>query len=91
MVPRNESGETKIFSAPLKYSDIEELSKNDIFIEKLLLGFRSEVGVEKSLLNEEQYKKVLDLKEAGKVTVKGDKIYSNDFMLADELALYIEG
>lgn len=87
----NENDVVKYIENPLKYSGMEELSKNDIFIEKLLLGFRSEVGVEKSLLSDEQYKKVLDLEEVGKVTIKGDKIYSNDFMLADELALYIEG
>lgn len=87
----NENDVIKYIQNPLEYSKIEKLSKEDILVEKLLLGFRSEVGVEKSLLDEKQYKKVPELEEEGKLEIKGDKIYSKDFMLADELALYIEG
>ena len=80
----------KYIEDPLKYEDIETLSEEDILIEKILLGFRSVAGVDKDLLNEQQYNKVLDLMEAGKVTEKNNRIYANDFLLADELALYID-
>lgn len=87
----NENDVVKYIQNSLAYSDIENLSSEDILLEKILLGFRSVVGVEKELLNEKQYKKVLDLIDIGKVKENGGRIYSNDFMLADELALYIEG
>ncbi|MEA3290003.1 MAG: radical SAM family heme chaperone HemW [Campylobacterota bacterium] len=76
---------------PLEYEDIEVLSQSDIVIEKLLLGFRSAVGVELKILNSIQKEKVYELEKLGKLNIKDDKAYSSDFMLADELALYIEG
>ena len=75
---------------PLEYEDIENLSSNDIVLEKLLLGFRSAVGIDIDILNDEQKDKLKELLEANKITIKDNRIFSNDFMLADELALYLE-
>jgi oxygen-independent coproporphyrinogen-3 oxidase len=86
----NEKDVIKYIEDPLKYEEIETLSKDDILIEKILLGFRSVVGVDKNILNEKQYEKLQDLIEAEKVIKKNGRIYSSDFLLADELALYID-
>ncbi len=75
---------------PLEYEDIENLSNEDIIVEKTLLGFRSVVGVNKELFTEIQKNKLNDLINGEKLIQKGDKVYSNNFMLADELALYLD-
>ncbi len=75
---------------PLEYEDIENLSNEDVIVEKTLLGFRSVVGVNKELFTEIQKNKLNDLINGEKLIQKGDKVYSNNFMLADELALYLD-
>ena len=72
---------------PLKYEEIEKLSKDDIQIEKMLLGFRSVVGVDIDNLDKT---KVEELTKANKVTLKNNSIYADDFMLADELVLFLD-
>jgi len=80
----------KYIDNPIVYEDIENLTKNDILVEKVLLGFRSEVGINLDIFDEEATKKILLLLESKKITKKGNKIYSTDFMLADELCLYLD-
>jgi len=75
---------------PLEYDEIETLSKDDIFIEKVLLGLRSIVGVETVNFNTEMKKKVEILLTENKITQKGTRIFAKDFMLADELSLYLD-
>ncbi len=72
---------------PLKFEEIELLSTEDIKLEKLLLGFRSLVGVSLDIFNQIQYERVLDLVKLKKLKIKQNKVYSTDFLLADELAL----
>lgn len=78
----------KYIETPL-FSDKEELSEMDIKTEKILLGFRCSLGVEYSILNENEMKKVDILIENKKITIKNDRIFNDNFLLADELALYI--
>ncbi|MDB2405322.1 radical SAM family heme chaperone HemW [Arcobacteraceae bacterium] len=80
----------KYIQDPIKYNDIEELTKDDVITEKVLLGFRSVVGVDISLFNSEQLKKVKELISMNKIVKKENKIYSNEYMLADELSLYLD-
>jgi len=80
----------KYIKNPLKYDDIEDLNENDVLIEKVLLGFRSIVGVNTNELNEISNKKAQILIETGKIEQIDNMIYSKDFMLADELSLYLE-
>ena len=80
----------KYIQNPLEYEDVEELSPNDVLIEKVLLGFRSIVGVDKNELNNNSNEKVKILVESNKIKQKENMIYSHDFMLADELSLYLE-
>jgi len=77
-------------SNPLKYDEIESLSKEDILVEKVLLGFRSVVGVALSLLHNIDKNKLQDLIGENKLIEKDNRLYCTDFMLADELALYLD-
>ncbi len=76
---------------PCSYDDTEELSSEDIKVEKVLLGFRSEVGIDKNMLNDKELNKAYNLEELGKISFNNsdNKFYAIDFMLADEIALYI--
>ncbi len=71
------------------YYDFETLSKEDIKTEKMLLGLRSFVGFELDILNKDEQAKVLFLLKENKLFQKGSKIFAKDFLLCDELALYI--
>ena len=65
----------------------EFLSQSDIRLEKIFLGFRSEVGVESALIAD---KKRLDLLiKSGKVFAKHGKIFAKKYFIADELALWV--
>jgi oxygen-independent coproporphyrinogen-3 oxidase len=75
---------------PLEYEEIESLSTEDINIEKILLGFRSIVGVDKDIFTKNQKTKLDVLLTEKKLIEKEDRVYSNNFMLADELALYLD-
>ncbi len=75
---------------PLDYEEIEALSKSDILIEKVLLGFRSIVGVDINELDSRIDEKIKILIDTKKIEKKENMIYAKDFMLADELSLYLE-
>ena len=67
----------------------EDISLDDIKTEKILLGFRSLNGVEKSLFDEKEMKKVDDLIEGDKLYMENERIFNKNFLLSDEIALYI--
>ena len=71
------------------YEDIEELSSDDIKAEKVLLGFRCKFGVDLNILSSKELKKVDDLVVENRVCIKENRVYNNNFLLADEIALYI--
>jgi oxygen-independent coproporphyrinogen-3 oxidase len=78
----------KYIQTPLNH-DTETLSLNDIKVEKVLLGFRSILGVEKKLFDQNEHQKIHILLEEKKLLEDAHKIYNPNFLLADELALYI--
>ncbi|WP_458699612.1 radical SAM family heme chaperone HemW [Sulfurospirillum sp. 1307] len=78
----------KYISNPLHVEE-ELLSKDDLITEKIFLGLRSIVGIELEILNKKQLEKVDILIKEKKLTCKDKKIYNNDFLIADEIALYI--
>jgi len=81
----------KYIENPLEYEEIEKLSDEDILIEKILLGFRSVVGVNiESIKSKEILQKIDILVESSKVKKEKNMIYSSDFMLADELSLFLD-
>lgn len=80
----------KYIENPLEYVEIETLSEDDILTEKVLLGFRSIVGVDINMFNEVVQKKVNILVDEKKVDKLNSRIYAKDFMLADELSLFLD-
>jgi oxygen-independent coproporphyrinogen-3 oxidase len=67
----------------------EFLSQEDQLFEKIFLGFRSSIGVAIALLNEAQNKRALILVEEKKLLQDGTHYYNPDFLLADEIALFL--
>lgn len=88
---------TRRFFYPPKLQDffseippiIEELSPQEILLERLFLGFRSEVGVLKALLSTEQLHKANHLLHTQKIWQNTTHFYATEFLLGDELALYL--
>jgi len=78
----------KYIQAPLEYEE-EILSKEDIKMEKVLLGFRCFIGVEMSLFTPNEKVRVEHLIEENKVYIKDNTLFTKEYLLADELALYI--
>ncbi len=69
----------------------EALTNDELLTEKIFLGLRSNVGVEKSLLSEAMIKKANILCEKKKLLCDATHYYNDNFFLSDELALYILG
>lgn len=67
----------------------EVLSDENIFIEKVLLGFRSNVGVSKSILSKEALQRCELLVQENKLTEKNTTFYNTNYLLADEIALFV--
>lgn len=68
----------------------ESLSDEDIKIEKIFLGLRSDVGVDINLLSATEKKQVDLLLDENRVSQDKNKIYNPDFLLSDEIALFIQ-
>ena len=68
---------------------VEALSEEDLKTEKVLLGLRSNVGVDMNILSEAELKQVDFLKEDKKVIQKMNRIFNSDYLLSDEIALFI--
>jgi len=67
----------------------ELLSKEELLTEKIFLGLRSNIGVEKSSLTEDMLKNATFLCEEKKLSCDNKHFYNHNFFLSDELALYI--
>jgi len=68
---------------------VEALSEEDLKTEKVLLGLRSNVGVDMDILSEAELKQVDFLKEDKKVIQRKNRIFNSDYLLSDEIALFI--
>ena len=67
----------------------ELLNDEDTKLEKIFLGFRSCVGVEENILSKEELKRALTLTKEKKLTKRENKFYNENYLLADELALFL--
>lgn len=65
---------------------VENLGEGDLFLERLFLGLRCEIGVPLSLLDQN---KVVYLLEEDKAYIQGENLKAKDFFLADEIALFL--
>lgn len=68
---------------------VENLSQEDIKIEKIFLGLRSCVGIQKSVLNKQELQKAELLVQESKLTKEEDIFYNINYLLADEIALFL--
>lgn len=68
---------------------IEELSDEDVKIEKIFLGLRSFIGVDMKILNKDELKRADILLKEKKLFQKETMLYNENFLLADEIALYL--
>ena len=71
---------------PLKIR-VESLTAMDI--QEIFLGMRSCVGIESSLLSENEIQQASYLVDAQKVRLEDNIYYNNDYLLADEIALFL--
>ncbi|RXJ84782.1 radical SAM family heme chaperone HemW [Arcobacter cloacae] len=71
------------------FFDIEKIDDEDIKTEKILLGFRCSNGVDLNLFDEKEIVKIDELIQYDKIYIENDKVFNKNFLLADELALYI--
>ena len=67
----------------------EILTKDELLTEKIFLGLRSNVGIEKILLSEIMQKRADLLCKEKKLRSNKTHYYNDNFFLADELSLYI--
>lgn len=74
---------------PLSIQD-EILSEASIKTEKIFLGLRSIVGVCETILSEQELKKAQLLVTESKLTYQNGSFYNNDYLVSDELALFIQ-
>ncbi len=74
---------------PLDIS-IEELSEEDLRTEQIFLGLRSCVGIELSILSKTEKERVDLLVKEDKLIRLNNKVYNPDFLLSDEIALFIQ-
>ena len=68
----------------------ENLSEEDIKIEKIFLGLRSCIGIDQNELSSTEQKNVNLLLSENKLFLSGDRVYNNDYLLSDEIALFIQ-
>ena len=67
----------------------EELTSQDILTEKIFLGLRSCVGVEKNILTKEQIKQADILVNETKLDFCNGSYFNKEYFLSDEYALFI--
>ena len=73
---------------PLK-KEVEVLTEENLRVERIFLGLRCIVGVDLEVFTQKEMQKVELLLKERKLTCKANRVYNNDFLVADEIALYI--
>ena len=79
----------KYIKTPTKYEKIETINDDENRFETIFLGLRSSVGVDIDIFNNRQKKNIQILIDEKKLIQKGNKIYNLDFLLTDEIVLFI--
>jgi oxygen-independent coproporphyrinogen-3 oxidase len=73
---------------PLNITE-EHLTADELLTEKIFLGLRSNVGIEKSSLTQKMQERATLLCKEHKLSDKNTHYYNKNFFLSDELALFI--
>jgi len=71
------------------FKNIEELKSYEIVEEKIFLGLRSFVGIDSTILNSSMKERANILVKEGKLYNKSDRYFNRDYLLSDEIALFI--
>lgn len=71
------------------FRSIEQLSSKDLNLEHLFLGLRSIVGIDETKLNQWQKDKINILLKEKKLFYKNKRYFNPNFLISDELALYL--
>ncbi len=71
------------------FRNIEELNEKALKLEKIFLGFRSDLGVALDIFSQKELDKINILERESKVSVKNGKVYNLELFLADELTIFI--
>ena len=85
-----QSGIDAYISDPLKIAE-ERLSPNDLLTEKILLGLRSIIGIDKREIPSQIQARADYLVSKKRLDFRHGKYQNPDFFLADEVALYLLG
>ncbi|MDD2789893.1 MAG: radical SAM family heme chaperone HemW [Sulfurimonas sp.] len=67
----------------------ESLTAEDKKLEEFFLGLRSCVGIAQDILSPQELKRALLLVDEAKLTFDGETFYNKDFLLSDEIALFL--
>ena len=67
----------------------ESLTPEDKKMEQIFLGLRSCAGIAKNILSQDELKRAELLVEEKKLIIKNDTFYNKEYLLADEIALFI--
>ncbi|MEN8304141.1 MAG: radical SAM family heme chaperone HemW [Campylobacterota bacterium] len=78
----------KYIENPTKIRE-ETLGYEDKKIEQIFLGFRSCVGVSSKILTEDELKRAQILVDENKISLLNETFYNDDYLLADEITLFI--
>lgn len=73
------------------FTHVESLTDENLVSEKLFLGFRSCVGVNEKILNARQKEQADHLVQNRLLEYRDGRYYNTDYLLADEIALRVEG
>lgn len=79
----------KYISNPIHYESIETLDNEDIKFERIFLGLRSLAGIPVDFFDHHEMKKIKILEDEKKIHIHDNIVFNNDFLLSDEIALYI--
>ncbi len=71
------------------WSDVEMLTRDDIITEKIFLGLRSEVGLERDILTPDMQRRADHLVKFNRLKLEGGVYKNSNFFLSDELTLSI--
>ncbi len=69
----------------------EPLTKEELLTEKLFLGWRSNIGVDRTILDEAMQKQADFLVEKEKLIIVNNTYYNENYFIADELVLFVLG
>lgn len=67
----------------------ERLSDEESRLEKIFLGLRSCIGIKKEILTKEELQRATLLENEKKLIFQNDTFYNTEYLLADEIALFI--